>query len=155
MPSQILTTFGSYATAPIQIVWLMIASRLSRSTLKCIIPIRALPNRAALSRSEQRYSQNGFADELAQDVACRRHNSTRMGIAKQSLDGHMLGKRSASAYPHRRRGDGDGNVTCRRLALEHAHHGGIPGPPKAIAETPHPPPKPPPLHLHAPHLPPH
>src|SRR5258705_9546599 len=134
MPSQILTTFGSYATAPIQIVWLMIASRLSRSTLKCIIPIRALPNRAALSRSEQRYSQNGFADELAQDVAGRRHNSARMGIAKQSLDGHMLGKRSASAHPHRRRGDGDGNVTCRRLALEHAQHGGIPGALKVIDE---------------------
>src|SRR6266576_2822331 len=114
MPSQILTTFGSYATAPIQIVWLMIASR--------------------LSRSEQRYSQNGFADEFPQNVAGRRHDSARMGIAEQSLNGQMLGKRSASAPPHRRRGDGDGNIACRRLALEHAQHGGLSGALKVIDE---------------------
>src|SRR5258705_7012117 len=73
------------------------------------IAIRALPSGATLSRSEQRYSQNGLADEFAQNVARRRHNSARMGIAEQSL-------------------------TCRRLALEHAQHGGIAGALKVIDE---------------------
>src|SRR5215475_14462585 len=46
----------------------------------------------------------------------------------------MLGKRSASAHPHRRRGHGDSNITCRRLALEHAQHGGVSGALKVIDE---------------------
>src|SRR5262249_45402764 len=116
MPSQIPTTFGSYATAPTQIVCVMIASRLSNSASKLQRP---------LSRSEQRYSQNGFADELAQNIAGRRHDRAGMGIPEQSLDGQMLGKRGTSTYPHRRRGHGDSNITCRRLALEYAQHGGI------------------------------
>src|SRR5205823_12681145 len=99
MPSQILTTFGSYATAPIQIVRLMIASRCHPRRSTTINPIRALRG-GALSRSEQRYSQNGFADEFAQNVARRRHNGARMGIAEQSLDRQMLLKPGPSARPH-------------------------------------------------------
>ena len=57
-----------------------------------------------------------------------------MGVTEQSLDGHVLGKRSASAHPHRRRGDGDSNITCGRLALEYAQHGGISGALKVIDE---------------------
>ena len=40
-------------------------------------------------RSEQRYSQNGLADEVAQNIARRRHHCARMGIAEQSLDGRQ------------------------------------------------------------------
>lgn len=93
-----------------------------------------LSNGAAHWCSEQRYSQNGFADEVAQNIARRRHDGARMGIAEQSLDGQMLGKRSASAHPHRRRGDGDSNIACRRLALEYAQHGGLLGALKVIDE---------------------
>ena len=46
----------------------------------------------------------------------------------------MLGKRRASAHPHRRRGDGDRDITCRRLALKHAQHGGIAGALEVIDE---------------------
>src|SRR5262252_3370591 len=127
MPSQIPTTFGSYATAPTQIVRLMIAPRLSGLTFNCgRTRFEAPPSGAALSRSEQRYSQDGFADEVAQNVARWRHHSARMSITEQSLDRQMLGKCSAPAHAHRRRGDADGNITGRRLALEHAQHRGIP-----------------------------
>src|SRR5260370_37178493 len=124
MASQIPITFGSYATAPTQIVRLML--HLSRSIFRCDqsrLPRAA--NGAALSRSEQRYSQNGFADEFPQNIACRRHNSARLRVAEQPLDGQMLGKRSTSARPHRRRGDRDSDITCRRLALQYAQHGGV------------------------------
>ena len=47
----------------------------------------AAKRRSALA-SEQRYSQDWLADELAQNVARRRHHSARMGIAEQPLDGH-------------------------------------------------------------------
>src|SRR5690348_6733305 len=125
MPSQIPTTLGSYATAPTQIVRLMIASRFSGFECDQLRP--STPKQAALSRSEQRNSQDGFADEFAQNVARWRHDGTRLRVAERSLDGQMLGKRSAAARPHCRRGNGDGNITCRRLALEHAQHGGIAG----------------------------
>src|SRR5215216_2535376 len=104
MPSQIVTTFGSYATAPTQIVRLMLLLALRLKSM----------------RSEQRYSQNGLADEVAQNIARRRHHCARMGIAEQSLDGKVLGKRGAAAHPHRRRRDGDRDLASSRLALEHA-----------------------------------
>src|SRR6476646_3066826 len=115
MPSQIPTTLGSYATAPTQIVRLMIASRFTVFECDQLRP-SAAKNRSAI-QSEQRNSQNGFADEFAQNIARRRHDGARLRVAEQSLDGQVLGKRSASANPHRCRGDGDGNITCRRLAL--------------------------------------
>src|SRR5260370_34625997 len=46
----------------------------------------------------------------------------------------MLGKRGSSAHPHGCRSDCDGKVTCRRLALEHAQHGGIAGALEVIDE---------------------
>src|SRR5262249_33298428 len=114
---------------------LMIAPRLSGLTFNCgRSHFAAPPSGAALSPSEQRYSQDGFADEVAQNVARGRHHSARMGIAEQSLDGQMLGKCSASAHTHRRRGDADCNITSRRLALEHTQHRGIPRVLKVIDE---------------------
>src|SRR5713226_9580980 len=134
MPSQMLTTFGSYATAPTQIVRLMIASRLSSLIFKCDRSRSERDANVGIGALEQRYSQNGLADELAQNIARRGHHSACMGVAEQSLDGHMLGKRGASAPAHRRRGDGDSDITRRRLALKHAQHGGFSGALKVIDE---------------------
>src|SRR6266700_6903536 len=105
----------------------MIASRLSSQIFKCDANGR-------IEALEQRYSQNSLADELAQNVARRGHHGAGVGVAEQTLDGHMLGKRGASAHTHRRGGDGDGNITGRSLALEHAQHGGLSGALKVIDE---------------------
>ena len=79
MPSQIVTTFGSYATAPTQIVRLMLP--FVYGSIVILVALRC---------SEQRHSQHRLADEFAQHVARRRHHSARMGIAEQALDGHVL-----------------------------------------------------------------
>src|SRR5581483_6244286 len=62
-----------------------------------------------------------------------------MGIAEQSLDSQMLGERSASAHPHRCRGDGNGNIAGRGLALEHTQHGRLSGALEVIDQVVDPP----------------
>src|SRR6516225_8630416 len=106
MPSQMVTTFGSYATAPTQIVLLMIAvspefipaekgafGHADFAPAHCLL----------LLRSEERHSENHPRNELAKHVAGWRHHRTCMSIPKQSLDVHVLRECRAAAHPHRRR----------------------------------------------------
>src|SRR5207253_4461576 len=53
-----------------------------------------------------------LADELAQHVASRRHNSARVRVAEQALDAHMLRERRTTTNAHGRRGDADGDVAA-------------------------------------------
>jgi hypothetical protein len=73
MPSQIVTTFGSYATAPTQIVWPLVLP-----SLKFDIPPSAFFTEVSLS--EQRHSQYRSRDELAQRVAGGCHDGACMGV---------------------------------------------------------------------------
>ena len=50
---------------------------------------------------EERHSQQRLPDELAQNVARRRHDSARMRIAEQAFDVQMLGERRTTANAHR------------------------------------------------------
>src|SRR5260370_40676658 len=98
MPSQIVTTFGSYARAPTQSVWPLILSSLTFD----IPPPLSSPR---LSPSEQRHSQYRSCDELAQHVAGRCHDGACMGITAQAFDVHILRERRAPATAHHGEGD--------------------------------------------------
>src|SRR6516225_11445912 len=74
---------------------------------------------------EERHSQKGLANELAQHVASRRHNSARVRVAEQAFDTHMLRERGTAANAHGRGGDADGDVASSRFAFKHAQHGGL------------------------------
>ena len=83
MPSQIVTTFGSYATAPTQIVRLMFGSSAARRIAQAL-QFSVLQSRAR--SSEQRHSQHSASDEFTQNVARRRHDGAGMGVTKQPFD---------------------------------------------------------------------
>src|SRR5215207_1894525 len=105
MPSQIVTTFGSYATAPSQIVLFIIdfspgCAPTERGHSVVDHQARRWTTISCTLRSEQRHSQGQPGNELAKYVARRRHHRTRMGVAEQSLDVHVLRECRASAYPH-------------------------------------------------------
>src|SRR5205085_8106559 len=122
MPSQIVTTFGLYATAPTQIVLLIVPRDvLPEMFRKALL---ALATRLAL---EERHSQKQLGDELAQYVARWGHDGARVRIAEQAFDAHMLGERRTPANAHCCRGDGDGDIACRRFCFKHAQHGCLAG----------------------------
>ena len=121
-PPRSSTTFGSYATAPTQIVP---AHAVSSQTLCATSHIRQMRSyRAPASRTVRNtlalrtaaFPRRRLADELAQHVAGRRHDGARMRIAEQTLDVEVLGERCAAAGPHRRRRDGDRGVARCGLA---------------------------------------
>src|SRR5216683_3279208 len=92
MPSQIDTTLGSYATAPTQIVRLMVFLPLRcglgdwcGSIGKFARP--AQPSQSLISLpSKKRHSQDRLRNELAKDVARRRHDGAGVSVAEQPLD---------------------------------------------------------------------
>src|SRR5712671_2357011 len=118
MPSQIVTTFGSYATAPTQIVWPLVPSSL---TFDITPPLSS-------KRSEQRHSQYRSRDELAQDVTGGCHDGARMGIAKQAFDAHVLRERRAPASAHRGRGDANCDLASGGFCFEYTKYRRIPRP---------------------------
>ena len=82
-PSQIVTTFGSYATAP------------SRNVVSL----------ATVARSEQRQAADGLADEVVERVGGRRHDPRGARVAEAALDAELLAERRAAAHAHREVGD--------------------------------------------------
>src|SRR6266481_6300161 len=98
MPSQIVTTLGSYATAPIQIVW------------------------ATFIPSEEWQLQKRLADQIAQNVRRGRHDGTRMCVAKEPFDAGVLRERRSAAGAHRQRRHLDRALAGRRLDLEYTEH---------------------------------
>src|ERR1700756_5278768 len=121
MPSQIVTTFGLYATAPTQMVLLIVP----RDSLLEILreAFRACSSLA----SEERHSQKRLGDKLAQHIASWRHYSARVGVPEEALDIHMLRERCTPANAHCCRGNGDSYVPCRRFGFKHAQHGCLAG----------------------------
>src|SRR5215831_9218489 len=97
MPSQIPTTFGSYATAPMVRV-------------------------SSMTHSEQRDAEERLADELAEHVHGRRHDRACVSIAEVALDGGVLGERGATARMHGAGGHPDRRLAGSGLHLQHAEH---------------------------------
>src|SRR5690242_6569961 len=114
MPSQIVTTFGLYATAPTQIVLLMAPPTVFP---RCVNPRRSVP---AFNILKERHPQQRPSDELAQNVACWRHNSTCVRVAEEAFDAQMLRKRRTSASAHCCRGDADSDIPCGGFSFKHA-----------------------------------
>src|SRR5260370_22285064 len=114
MPSQMETTFGSYATAPTQIV-------------RAMATVSRFGSHSSFG-SEEGNAQDRLTDELAQYVPGRRHDRARVGIPEQPLDVHVLRECAAAADAHRARGDVDRDVSRGRLALEHAQQRRVPRP---------------------------
>src|SRR5574337_233539 len=100
-PSQMVTTLGAYATAPITSV---LPSMVSQSPLK----------------SEQRQAAHRLADEIVEHVRGRPHHRCGAGIAKMPLDPDLLAKRRAAAHAHRGVGDRERSLCGARLDLQHA-----------------------------------
>src|SRR5215472_377926 len=116
MPSQMVTTFGLYATAPTQIVRVIVprdsfSEMLQKSARSCCGLVL-----------KERHSQKRFGDELAQHVASWRHNRARVRIAEQAFDTHVPRERRTATNAHGCRGDADGDVTRGRFGFEHAQH---------------------------------
>src|SRR6516164_1623483 len=121
MPSQIVTTFGLYATAPTQMVLLIVP----RDSLLEIL--RATFRTCSALVSEERHSQKRLGDKLAQPTASWRHYSARVRVPEEALDTHMLRERCTPADAHCRRGDADGYVPCCGFGFKHAQHGCLAG----------------------------
>src|SRR6187399_309221 len=73
-PLQMVTTFGSYATAPMSNV--------------IVVP------------SHQRHAEGGPADELVQRLGRRCHHPGRQRVAEQAFDAHLLTERRSAAQTH-------------------------------------------------------
>src|SRR5438067_2506304 len=96
MPSQMLTTFGSYATAP--------------SRMVCVL--------MTCSRSEERETRQRLADEVLEVIDRRRHDPTRARVAEHALEAEVARKRGAPACLHREVGHLVGGVQRGDARLE-------------------------------------
>src|SRR5690349_548160 len=97
-PSQIVTTFGSYATAP------------SVSVL------------IAAPASEQREAAAGLPDEVVELVGRRRHDARRLRVAEDALDADLLAIRRAAADAHAELRHLERRLSRGGLAFEDAQH---------------------------------
>src|SRR5436190_12615490 len=95
-----VTTLGSYATAPIS------------ST-------SAVPT----SRIEQSEAADGPAHEVEQGVGGGGHNPGGPGVTEAALDTDLLAEGGPAAHLHGQVGHVDGGFARRRLHFEHPHHG--------------------------------
>src|SRR5687768_10811111 len=80
-PSQIVTTFGAYATAP--------STRVS--------------GRIGIARgslSKQRHATDGLANEVIQHVRGRGHHRRGAGVTEVALDANFLAERGPAAHAH-------------------------------------------------------
>src|SRR5882672_843314 len=97
MPSQIVTTFASYATAPMRIV------------------------SSAMAASEERQARQGPPDEVVEVVDGRRHHPARARVAEETLDGQVLREGGAAARLHGEVGHVDGGLERGETRLEDEH----------------------------------
>src|SRR6266571_8658326 len=95
IPSQIVTTFGSYATAPTRMIGSLMGS------------------------SEERQAGQGPADEVLEVVDGGRHDPARAGVAEEALDGEVLREGRAAAGLHREVRDLDRRLDGREPGLQH------------------------------------
>src|SRR6185295_9416185 len=102
-----VTTFGSYATAP----------RTSGALPDSFVSFMVAPP------SEQRQAADRLADEVIEEIGRRSHDAGGARVAEESLDADFLAEGLAAAGAHGEIEHLVRRLTRHRLALEDAQHG--------------------------------
>src|SRR3954469_15556364 len=102
-PSQIVTTFGAYATAPST----RVADRVGITG----------------SLSKQRHATDGLADEVIQNIRGRGHHRRGTGITEVALDPNFLAERGSTAHAHRQISHLGGGLTSCGFHFQYTQHG--------------------------------
>src|SRR5258707_13918512 len=102
-PSQIVTTFGAYPTAPS-----------TRFLGRVGIARGSLP--------KQWHSTDGLADEVIQNIRGRGHHRRGAGVAEVALDPNFLAERGPAAHAHRQICHLGGGLTGCGSHLQHTQH---------------------------------